>query len=65
MFNLFRSTKHRILGGVLGGLGEFIHVSPSLLRLIFIVILIATGFFPMGVIYIIAWLVLPKDYERQ
>ncbi|MBM7645016.1 phage shock protein PspC (stress-responsive transcriptional regulator) [Scopulibacillus daqui] len=65
MFNLCRSTKHRVLGGVLGGLGEFISVSPTLLRLIYIVIFIFTGFFPMGLIYIIAWLVLPNDYERQ
>lgn len=57
---LHRSRTNRMLGGVLGGLAEYFDTDATLLRLIFIFILIFTGFFPLFVVYIIWWLVVPN-----
>ena len=57
---LARSRTNKVLAGVLGGIAEKTGLSASLLRIIFVILLIVTGFFPMGLAYIIAAMVLPK-----
>jgi len=58
---LYRSEKDTIIAGVAGGLGEFFELDPSILRLIFIIMLFAggSGFW----VYLILWLILPKKSE--
>ena len=60
MKKLYRSGKNKIFGGVIGGLGEYFEVDPVLLRLLWLVILIATGVVPGIIVYIIALFVVPK-----
>jgi phage shock protein C len=56
---LYRSTKNRVLGGVCGGLGEYFDIDPSLVRLLWLVIVFMGG---GGVlIYIILWIILPEE----
>lgn len=57
---LFRSTEDKVLGGVLGGLGVYLGVDAIWLRLIFVLLAIASIGVPVGIIYIILWLVMPK-----
>lgn len=57
---LFRSTDDKILGGVLGGLGVYFDIDAIWLRLIFVLLAIASVGVPVGIIYIILWLVMPK-----
>jgi len=60
MKRLYRSKKERILGGVCAGLGEHLDVDPTVIRLIWgVVILLSfgTGIF----IYILAWIIIPED----
>lgn len=57
----YRSRKERVLGGVLGGLAEYLGVDPNLLRLAYIVLLVLgdlTGAL-IGV-YILAWIFIPE-----
>lgn len=58
--HLYRSKKNRIWAGVIGGVGEYFNVDPSLLRLIFILFLFLSGFFPLLFAYIVAILVIPE-----
>ncbi|MCS7138396.1 MAG: PspC domain-containing protein, partial [Candidatus Caldarchaeum sp.] len=37
---LERSERNRVLGGVFGGLGEYLNVDPNILRLVGVVLLI-------------------------
>ena len=60
MKKLYRSERNKIFGGVIGGLGEYFEVDPVLLRLLWLVILIATGVVPGIIVYIIALFVVPK-----
>lgn len=54
---LYRSRDERMLAGVCGGLAEYFHIDPSLVRLFFVL------FFFLGgsalLVYIVMWLIVP------
>jgi phage shock protein C len=50
---LTRSRTNRKLAGVLGGVAETYGISAGLLRILFVVLLFSTGFFPMAIIYLV------------
>jgi len=57
---LYRSGVDKILGGVCGGIGEYLNVDPVVIRLLWVVgTLITMGF---GIVlYIIAWIIIPRN----
>jgi phage shock protein C len=56
---LYRSRNHKMLAGVCGGLGEFLGLDPTLVRLIFTVLAILGGH---GIIlYLIMWIIVPPE----
>ena len=57
---LYRSKKNRILCGVCGGIGEYLDTDPVIIRLIFLFLLIFTGFVPGVLFYIIACFIMPE-----
>lgn len=57
---LSRSKKNRVLAGVCGGIGEYFQIDPTLVRLVWIVIWIFTGFVPGLIVYLLAWIVMPE-----
>lgn len=61
MKRLYRSTKDKKLAGICGGLGEYMNADSNMIRLVFILLLLITGFFPFGLTYIVAWIILPED----
>ncbi|GLB59822.1 PspC domain-containing protein [Cytobacillus sp. NCCP-133] len=61
MNKLARSRTNRKVAGVLGGLSKSIGLNPSILRVIFIVLLFTTGVFPMALIYALLVFVLPNE----
>lgn len=60
MKKLYKSKNDRIISGVLGGLGEFYAVDPTLVRLGYIALVILTGIFPGIIAYIIASIIVPE-----
>jgi phage shock protein C len=56
--HLYRGPK-RVLGGVIGGLSEFTGVSCVLLRIIYLLASIITVFIPLGLLYLICWVIIP------
>jgi phage shock protein PspC (stress-responsive transcriptional regulator) len=60
---LYRSGKEKILGGVCGGIAEYLNADPLLIRLIWIAIVFLGG---TGILlYIIAWIVIPRNPEHK
>jgi phage shock protein C len=55
---LYRSRANRILAGVCGGIGEYMNVDPTIIRVI--VILVALVYGTGILLYIIAWLIIPE-----
>lgn len=58
---LYRSRSNKKLAGILGGLGRYLGIDATILRVLFILLLIGTGLFPMGIIYVILMFVIPYD----
>ena len=55
---LYRSETNKIVSGVCGGLGEYFDVDPTIVRIVLIILTLATGVFLFG--YILAWIIVPK-----
>jgi phage shock protein C len=56
---LFRSRKERILGGVSGGLGNYLNVDPVLIRVVWAILFFAAGAGFLA--YILAWIIIPEE----
>ncbi len=55
---LYRSRADRMIGGVCGGLGEYLNLDPTLVRLMMVLLVFAHG---IGIIaYIVAWIIMPE-----
>lgn len=57
---LYRSTRHSIIAGVVGGIAERYGWNANLLRVIFIAVSFLSAAFPGILVYIVLWLVMPK-----
>ncbi len=56
---LYRDPDNAVFGGVCGGLGAYFGIDPVLIRILFVVLLIA-GYGVWGLVYIILWIAIPK-----
>lgn len=56
---LRRSRKHKILGGVCGGLAEWIGWDVTLVRFLFVLVSVLSAGFPGTLVYLILWIVTP------
>ncbi|MRX72354.1 PspC domain-containing protein [Bacillus lacus] len=63
MKRLVRSRHDRKLSGVLGGLAAYSGLDATLLRVIYAVAFIFTGFFPLGIAYIAGIILMPNESE--
>jgi phage shock protein C len=61
---LYRSGKDKVLGGVCGGIAEYLDVDPVIIRLIWIFLsLISLG---AGIlVYLIAWIIIPMNPKHD
>ena len=60
---LRRSRRHRVLGGVCGGLAEWLGWKPTLVRVLYVLLSIASAGFPGALVYVILWIVMPEAEE--
>ena len=60
---LTRSSKDKMLAGICGGIAEYMVVDPTIIRLVFALATFFTVVFPGVLIYLIMWIVVPKDRE--
>jgi len=60
---LYRSSRNSMIGGVCGGLAEYLGLDPALVRLGYVLLSIISVAFPGILVYIIAWLVIPRDFK--
>jgi phage shock protein C len=58
---LYRSRKDIMVGGVCSGLAEYMVVDPTLIRLLWVVLTLITGFVPGLLAYLIAWIIIPIE----
>jgi phage shock protein C len=53
------------LSGVCGGIGEYVDVDPSVIRLSWILMTVLTGIIPGIIAYLLAAIVIPKQSTRS
>jgi phage shock protein C len=63
MKKIYRSEEDKKIAGILGGLGELFDIDPTLLRLAFVFIGLATGIIPIIIAYIVGWIIIPKGQK--
>jgi phage shock protein C len=56
---LYRSSSDKFLGGVCGGIGKYLGVDSSFVRIIFLLLMFGSG---IGfLLYILLWVILPQE----
>jgi phage shock protein C len=56
---LYRSRDERMLAGVCGGLGAYLGVDPTLVRILTVASLFLPG--PQLIAYLVAWIIVPEE----
>lgn len=54
-------STNKVFMGVIGGFAEYLNIDATFLRLVFILFLVLTGFFPGVLIYFVAAVIMPKE----
>jgi phage shock protein C len=60
MKRLYRSYTDKKLAGICGGLGEYLNVDPTVVRLAAVFGALITAVVPFLVGYVIAWVLVPE-----
>ena len=56
---LQRSRENRMIAGVCGGLAEWLGWNPTLVRILYVVVSLASAAFPGILAYLILWFLMP------
>ena len=65
MQRLYRSQTEKKIAGVCGGIAEMNDVDPTIVRLVVVVLALATGIFPFFIGYLVAWWIVPLGPIRN
>lgn len=57
---LHRSRQHRMLAGVCGGIADWLGWSPTLVRVLYVIISTASIAVPGILLYLLLWLLMPN-----
>ena len=56
---LYRSKTDTMIGGVCAGLANYLNIDPTIVRLVFVLMLLLGGHGLL--VYLILWLVIPQE----
>ncbi len=60
---LYRSQTNSMVAGVCGGLGEYLGIDPTFVRLFFVLLVLSNG---IGIlIYFLLWIIVPREDIRH
>ena len=59
MSERLRKSRDRVLGGVCGGIAEWLGWDPTLVRILYVIVSIVSIAFPGILVYLILWLIMP------
>ena len=60
MKRLYKSDNNKVFTGVLGGVGEFFDIDPTVIRLAYLLVAVITAIVPAFICYIVAIIIVPK-----
>lgn len=61
---IYREEEQMVVAGVIAGLAAYFEQDPTLFRVVAVFLLLITGFFPGVLLYIIAWIMIPRRNRK-
>lgn len=58
-----RSRRDRMIAGVMGGIARRLGWSPTLLRVVFVLVSVMSAAFPGILVYLILWVLMPQGND--
>lgn len=65
MKELYKSKENKVLCGVIGGVGEYFQVDPTIVRLGYVIACLFTGVMPLVIVYLIACFIVPESSKDK
>ncbi len=56
-----KRSKNKMIAGVCGGIGEYLGIDPTLVRVGYVILSLVSAAFPGLLVYIILWIVIPEE----
>lgn len=56
-----RSRQNRMIGGVCGGIAEWLGWTPTRVRVLYVLVSVLSAAFPGTLVYIVLWIVVPSE----
>jgi phage shock protein C len=57
---LQRSRRNKVVAGVCGGIADWLGWDPTIVRVLYVVVSIASAAFPGILVYLLLWVIMPK-----
>ena len=58
---LTRLPNDKIIFGICSGIAQYFEIDKTVVRIIMVLLLLCTGLFPITILYIIAYFIMPID----
>ena len=58
---LQRSRENRVIAGVCGGMARSLGWNPTAVRILYVILSVASAAFPGLLVYVILWVVIPEE----
>jgi phage shock protein C len=55
-------TQDKVIGGVCGGIAKYFGWDAAIVRLVYVILSVASIGFPGVLVYLILWIVMPEEY---
>ena len=60
---IYRSRTNSMIAGICGGLGEYLNVDPTIIRVVAVLLIFAKG---IGLLaYLVSWIIMPRRPEME
>jgi phage shock protein C len=54
-------SRDKMIAGVLGGIANYLDMDPTIVRIVYVILSIASVGFPGLLAYIIMWIIIPEE----
>lgn len=58
-------SNDKMIAGVCGGIANYFELDPTIVRVLYVILSIVSAGFPGVLVYLILWLVMPKEELAQ
>ena len=57
---LQRSRRNKVVAGVCGGIADWLGWDPTIVRVLYVLVSVASAAFPGILVYLLLWVLMPK-----